>query len=126
MSVDHESQSLGIWGERRAYEFLEQKGMILIERNFRVREGEIDLVMEDAGNLVFVEVKTRSSLQFGAPEDSIHKRKLDRLFKAAHAYLEGLENSEQDWRIDIVAIECTSDRIVKRLDHYPNIALMEK
>ena len=126
MSVDHESQSLGIWGERRACEYLEQKGMILIERNFRVREGEIDLVMKDANNLVFVEVKTRSSLQFGAPEDSIHKRKLDRLFKAAHAYLEGLENSEQDWRIDIVAIECTSDRMLKRLDHYPNIALTEE
>ena len=126
MNVDYESQSLGIWGERRACQFLEQKGMILIERNFRIREGEIDLVMEDAGILVFVEVKTRSSLQFGTPEDSIHKRKLDRLFKAAHAYLEGLENSEQDWRIDIVAIECTLDRKLKRLDHYPNIALMEE
>ena len=125
LSKRNEAQVLGAWGEQRACEFLEQMGMFLIERNFHVREGEIDLVMEDSGTLVFVEVKTRASLLFGTPEDSIHKKKLMRLYKAAHAYLEIQEDPELDWRIDIVAIECTSDRILKRIDHYPNIALME-
>ena len=125
MSGGNEGISLGTWGEDKACKYLEQKAMILIERNFHVREGEIDLVMEDSGTLVFVEVKTRASLLFGTPEDSIHKKKLMRLYKAAHAYLEIQEDPELDWRIDIVAIECTSDRILKRIDHYPNIALME-
>lgn len=67
---------LGKWGEQKASEFLARKGMVLLQRNFQIREGEIDLVMEDSGTLVFVEVKTRASLRFGAPEDSLTRGSL--------------------------------------------------
>ncbi len=114
-------KALGSWGEAQALGFLENQGMQLICRNFRVREGEIDLIMEDGGILVFVEVKTRISMRFGTPEESITKAKMARIYRAAHQFLELKEAEHTQWRVDVVVIESSPALKLIRLDHYPNI-----
>ncbi len=110
---------LGDWGESRARQHLETIGYVFIEKNFRVPEGEIDLVMQDGDIVVFVEVKTRASDKFGAPEDSVSKVKRQRLQRAAWAFLQKQEKLDASWRIDVVAIEASQNWTIRRLDHYP-------
>ena len=95
---------LGALGETVAAAHLEAQGLNVVDRNFRTRYGEVDLIAEDSGTLVFVEVKTRRSLAFGAPEESVTPRKRARLANVAAAYLQlhGLE--QQNWRIDVVGV----------------------
>lgn len=110
---------LGEWGEAEARRYLETQAYVFIERNFRVPEGEIDLVMQDGDIVVFVEVKARTSNKFGAPEESVSKVKRQRLQRAAWAFLQEHEMLDSSWRIDVVAIEASPNRTIRRLDHYP-------
>ncbi len=111
---------LGEWGEVEAQRYLEAMGYVFVERNYRAPEGEIDLVMQDGDIVAFVEVKTRSSNKFGSPEESVSKVKRQRLQRAAWAFLEEHEMLNASWRIDVVAIETSTNRTILRLDHYPN------
>ncbi len=81
-------KELGKLGEELAERHLRQKGYRTLERNFRTRYGEIDLVMKDGEYLVFVEVKSRRSLVCGEPHEAIDGRKKDQLLKMAEEYLE--------------------------------------
>ena len=111
---------LGEWGEAEAQRYLETLGYVFVDRNYRTQEGEIDLVMQDDDIVVFVEVKTRISNKFGAPEESVSKVKRQRLQRAAWAFLQEHEMLNASWRIDVVAIEASPNRTILRLDHYPN------
>lgn len=77
---------LGIRGERIAERHLVARGMVVIERNWRCSQGEIDLVLRDGDETVFVEVKTRSSIAYGHPLEAITVQKLARLRRLAHAW----------------------------------------
>lgn len=110
---------LGDWGEVEARRFLETQGYVFLERNFRVPEGEIDLVMLEGDVVVFVEVKTRISERFGAPEESVSNVKQKRLQHAAWTFLREREMLNAPWRIDVIAIEASPNWIIQRLDHYP-------
>ncbi len=74
--------------EDRALAYLQNKGLVLIERNVRHRRGEIDLVMRDGSTLVFVEVRQRSSARFGGAAASIGATKQARLWRSAEDYLQ--------------------------------------
>jgi putative endonuclease len=97
-------KKLGGWGEQRAAEYLETKGYRILDRNVRTPYGEIDLVAETNLQLVFVEVKTRSSTRFGQPEEAIDEDKLTHMIESAESYLIEHPNLEGDWRIDVIAI----------------------
>ena len=109
---------LGDWGETEARRYLETKAYVFIDRNFRVPEGEIDLVMQDGDIIVFIEVKTRISDKFGTPEESVSKAKRQRLLRAAWAFLQEREMIDASLRIDFVAIEASLNWTIKRLEHY--------
>ena len=79
--------ALGREAETRAAAYLENCGLRLVDRNFRVRGGEIDLIMQDGRTLVFVEVRQRSRSQFGGAADSITAGKRRRIILAARHYL---------------------------------------
>lgn len=111
---------LGQLGERLAAERLAALGYEIIERNYRCREGEIDLVTRYAGRIVFVEVRTRRSEHFGGPEESITARKRAHLIAAAQHYLDEHDSSMSDWRIDAVAIEFTAAGQLDRIDIIEN------
>ncbi|OGO14495.1 MAG: YraN family protein [Chloroflexi bacterium RBG_13_68_17] len=108
----------GAWGESIALHHLEAQGMHLRRRNWRSAEGEIDLILEEEGCLVFVEVKTRVGHAFGSPEEAITSSKKDRLERVALAYLQAEALEDSDWRVDVVAVELTASGRIRRLDHY--------
>lgn len=75
--------------EQLAADHLERHGLRVVERNYRCRLGEIDLIMHDGGTLVFVEVRLRSNRNFGSAAESITARKQQRILLAARHYLAG-------------------------------------
>ena len=84
--MDHR-QSLGRLGEDLACAELEKRGYVIVERRFRTRGGEIDIIARDDGVLVFVEVRARSSSNFGTPFESVTWQKRQRLSQMAASYL---------------------------------------
>jgi len=94
---------LGKKGEELARRFLEEKGYVIIETNWRHEKDEIDIIAKEKDELVIVEVKTRSTSFFGDPEDAVGSRKEEFLIRATEAYLE--ENElDIDTRFDIISI----------------------
>jgi putative endonuclease len=95
----------GILGEKLARDFLKKRGYRVIETNYRCPEGEIDIVASGKDYLVFVEVRTKTNLEFGSPEESITAAKKEKLKAAAYHYLQEHDKLPALWRIDMVAIE---------------------
>jgi len=96
--------ALGRRGEQLAASYLEGRGYTLIDRNWRCPQGEIDIVARDAGELVFVEVKTRSSVAFGHPLEAITAVKLARLRRLAAAWCDAHPGPHDSVRIDGLAV----------------------
>jgi putative endonuclease len=93
----------GITGEQLAGRFLEEQGLQVLERNWRHGRHELDIVARTAHELVFVEVKTRSSDQYGQPAEAVKKGKRGRLIKAANAYIQET-GCELGVRFDIISV----------------------
>jgi putative endonuclease len=106
--------SLGKRGEDYAAQYLIDRGYALRARNWRCPVGEIDLITEKDGRLIFVEVRTRRGDRLGTPEESITPAKRSKLIAAAQTYLAEHDQADRDWRIDVVAIEIGSRGEVKR------------
>ena len=114
---------LGSWGEDRASEYLSRKGYTLLETNYRCQWGEVDLVCQDGPCLVFVEVRTRRSQEYGTPEESLSKGKQERLIYTAQTYI--AERQEQgsapeQWRIDLISVVLDDNSALQRIDHLEN------
>jgi putative endonuclease len=99
---------LGREGEDRAAKFLVKRGYRILERNYRTRSGEIDLIALDQGVVVFVEVKTRTNNAFGAPELAVTPQKQQRMLKAALAYMKYKRLHQVPCRFDVVAISAAA------------------
>ncbi len=97
------AKKLGQFGETIAANFLRLKGYRIVERNFRTAHGELDLVCKKADQLIFVEVKTRSSQKFGYPEEAITKAKLAKLEQMAQIYCQQNDYTRL-WRLEAVSI----------------------
>ncbi|MBA7716871.1 hypothetical protein ES703_125953 [subsurface metagenome] len=113
-------QEIGKLGEKLAVEFLRKRGYHIRERNFRCREGEIDIVAQQKDYLVFVEVRTKSNLSFGIPEESITQSKKERLVSSALSYISTHKNLPPLQRIDVVAIELDQGGKAKRIELIEN------
>lgn len=100
--------------EKYAEKFLQRQGMSLLERNYRCRFGEIDLIMRDDTVLVFVEVRMRTSLVFGGAAGSITSTKQAKLLRAARHYLASLK-TEPPCRFDAVLLSGTNGREIEWL-----------
>ncbi len=104
MGVMAAKDELGRRGEALAAEHLITLGLNIVDRNWRCAQGELDLVAVDGGELVFVEVKTRSSARFGHPLEAITAAKLARLRRLATAWCEAHPGNRGTIRIDAIAI----------------------
>jgi putative endonuclease len=98
------SKILGRTGEDRAAKHLAKLGYRVLERNYNTKQGEIDLIALDRDTIVFVEVKTRTSDAYGAPELAVDQRKQGRMVKAALGYLKQKKLHQMACRFDVVAI----------------------
>jgi putative endonuclease len=105
MNSERNKKTIGKKGEDFSATYLQGKGLEIIERNFRTRNGEIDLVAEDGNTLVFVEVKTRRSESAGNILESINEKKQIQLRRIAEAYLCEKGWMEREVRFDVVGIQ---------------------
>lgn len=103
-SIRTPHQRTGDAGEQQALQHLQQAGLTLVQRSYLCKGGEIDLIMQDRTSLVFVEVRTRASAQFGGALASVTPAKQRRMVHAAQVYLKSLR-TEPACRFDLVAIE---------------------
>jgi len=95
--------AIGVRAERCAERLLNRHGLKTLARNFRCRYGEIDLIMRDAGELVFVEVRARGNTAFVSGSESVDRAKRRRLRATAEHYLGGIRERTPDCRFDIVS-----------------------
>jgi len=114
-------QSLGHFGESIAASFLEKKGYIILERNWRTPYGEIDLITKENDVVAFVEVKTRASSSLGPPEISITPRKEEHMRSAAEYFIQQHPELINDWRIDVVTVQIRVDNSPPLIDHFENV-----
>jgi putative endonuclease len=100
----------GAEGEERAVRALKKSRYKIVKRNFRTPAGEIDIVARDGKCLVFVEVRTRSSVEFGLPQETILARKRKRLCNAARWYMQKNRIEDGECRFDVVAVTLVEEK----------------
>src|SRR3954468_4654663 len=96
--------AVGAYGERVALAHLVEQGMVVLDRNWRCRGGEIDLIVRDGTELVFVEVKTRRGGRFGTPAEAVGAAKVRRLRRLAAAWLAEAGLRAPTVRFDVVSV----------------------
>lgn len=97
-------QAVGAYGERLASQYLEGEGLVVLARNWRCADGEVDLILRDGDDVVFCEVKTRRSTSFGTPAEAIGPEKVRRLRRLAARWLAESSLRPREIRFDVVAV----------------------
>lgn len=98
-------KELGANGEEIAVRFLKNRGYRILERNYRTRLGEIDIIAEQGRDLVFIEVKTRSATRYGSPLESVTVPKQRKLSRVAQEYVSKRDCRNRSARFDVVGIQ---------------------
>jgi len=120
LSKQTSKQFLGSQGEKLARDFLESKGYTFVDQNFHSRYGEIDLIMKYKKEYIFVEVKTRTSRQFGTALESITPSKIQKIYQTAQKYIWMHEQNESvPFQIDAVCIDFENG--VPHIEHFKNL-----
>ena len=117
------TSEFGHWAENNVAQYLEQKDYSILDRNYQKKWGEIDIIAEKKGILIFVEVKANKKELAGfEPENRVSPEKLRRMNRAIQTYLAAKKYSpDQDWQIDIVSLTLDHDRGVAKIKHFKNI-----
>lgn len=119
-------KNLGRLGEELASKYLTSKGYSILHRNFRAKQyGEVDIIARhpDLKRLIFVEIKTRLSTNFGAPEDAITRNKISELNKMVNYYFFLYPNNSFSPQIDVISILLSENLNLKSFRHFENITL---
>lgn len=114
------TKQIGDFGEDAAVDFLENSGYEILERNFRLKFGEIDIIAEKNGCTVFAEVKTRRSNAFGEPSEYVDYKKQQRIKMTAAVYAD-VENA--DMRFDVIEVfysENNGQPVMNKINHIEN------
>jgi len=117
--MGNKKQELGKWGEQEASNYLLKKGYQILGRNIRTPHGEIDILASLDQILIFVEVKTRSSTNFGNPEIAIDAQKLSHMENSASFYVQNSDYAGT-WQCDAIAI-LKSDTQPLEIVHFENV-----
>ncbi|HOW58804.1 MAG TPA: YraN family protein [Candidatus Omnitrophota bacterium] len=96
--------SLGDRGETVACDFLRKEGYEIVQKNYKCKLGEIDVVAKRRGRIAFVEIKTRTSVQFGSPQEAVNFKKQEKLAKLAEWYLKEKKITNSPIAFDVVAV----------------------
>jgi putative endonuclease len=97
-------QAVGAYGEQLAAQHLQAQGLVVLDRNWRCADGEVDLVLRDGDNIVFCEVKTRRTDLFGPPSASVTYRKVRKLRQLALRWLDETGLHSHEIRFDVVEV----------------------
>lgn len=113
----------GLNAEELACNYLKSLGYRILERNFRIRGGEIDIVARDKEELVFVEVKARWSHEYGRPGESITPWKIKALLKTAKFYLLKAKWNNGPYRLDALTLDFAEDKDNPKIELIKNITM---
>jgi len=102
--VTKRTMQVGRAGEKQAAQYLVEHGVAILETNYRSSYGEIDIIGKMADQIIFFEVKTRTSRTCGYPEESITPKKKKNLIETALTYLQETDQLMCTWRIDVISI----------------------
>lgn len=105
------NQKVGKMGEQTAARFLENQGYKILAKNYRYQKGEIDIIAQNAKELVFVEVKTNLGENFGEPEDRVGLAKQRQIARVAMGYLQSEKLYDVDCRFDVISITGRTQKI---------------
>lgn len=115
-----QSKEVARIGERLAAQYLKEQGYQILEHNYRLRTGEIDLIAKEGERIVFVEVKTRRTLKFGVPQAAVTLTKQKQISKVALSYLQSNEMLDAPCRFDVVAVFLSPKSTTPKLEHIRN------
>lgn len=114
----------GQLAERHVEDLVTGRGWTVIDRNFRIRSGEIDLIAMDDDVLVFIEVRARTGTAFGIADETVDHRKLQKIMSTALTYIEQHPDlADLYWRVDLFAITLGRGESVVDCRHYENLTL---
>ena len=116
--MTEERLQLGAWGEAEAVRFLRKKGAKILVQNFKAPFGEIDIIARLKKQLLFVEVKTRSSRLFGSPAEAVGPRKQRQIIRTAQWYLQQENSKNLQPRFDVISILVIAGEV--EIEHLPN------
>jgi len=102
---------VGTLGEQAAERALTDQGYRIVHRNYRLRSGEIDIVCEQAGTLVFCEVKTRTTTRYGTGEEAVTHAKRRRIRRLAAEYLSRERTAARQIRFDVISVTVAEGRV---------------
>lgn len=108
----------GLLGENMASEFLSKKGYRIIDRNYRTKIGEIDIVAKKDNILVFVEVKTRANTNYGFPYEAVNRKKLNRIVRTSFIYMKENKYVGYQMRYDIIEVFLSNSI---KINHIENV-----
>ncbi|GAV23657.1 YraN family protein [Carboxydothermus pertinax] len=112
-------RELGQKWEELAEQYLERKGYQILNRNYQIRGGEIDIIAQEGEFLVFIEVRYRSDISYGTPSETVSKKKKAALKKAIKVYIHQNYLYHLQPRVDLIGIERTAKGFL--LNHYQNV-----
>ena len=116
----NDKKDLGVWGEERAARYLFLRGYRIIERNFRCRQGEIDIIARKGGFIVFVEVKLRKNAYHGEAREFVTRSKQERLIATAQFWL-SQHDCELQPRFDVIEVYAPQgENGPLRINHFPD------
>ena len=104
-NINLANKEIGNWGEQIAADYLHNHNVKIVGRNIRTNYGEIDIIGQKDGVLIFFEVKTRRTENFGNPEDAVNYIKKEHMKNSALEFIQSNQDMEMDWRIDVIAIQ---------------------
>lgn len=107
----NDKKSKGDFGEETACKYIKKNGYKILGKNFRTKFGEIDLIGIDNDTICFIEVKARSSSDYGSPEEFVTKRKQERLWKTASIYINKNTLEFGNYRFDVISVDLENEEI---------------
>lgn len=119
----YERHETGKIGENISVRYLQQIGYTIIERNFECKQGEIDIIARDKDELVFIEVKTRSSALYGLPKEAVDKTKMKHIYQSAEYYVYAKHLENKPIRIDVIEVYKKQGKFIV---HHIKQAITEK
>ena len=121
-STQNYKQQIGKFGEDLAVEFLQKKGFLILERNFRFGKKEIDIIAQKEETIVFVEVKVGRSKNFGEPAERVTTKKQKQITEVALSYIQKNNLEGNDFRFDVITIKSGKKEPI--LEHFENAFLV--
>ena len=122
--MQNSKQLLGATGEEIAVDYLVSQGYVVFDRNWRSKSGEIDIIASEKFNsqdeLIFIEVKTRSSRDYGDPIEAITTTKYLRMYRLALEWLSENSASREAWRLDVISIVISRAQEIE-IDHLKRV-----